>query len=85
MMSGEKKLKFDDSDDAMLMRKYLRLQCEDIARERDRVGGDWAVASAVPALLDREWRRHIRSVSEHCQPARNEEIQGVPKKTPGYV
>ena len=63
MMSGEKKLEFDDSDDAMLMKKYLQLQCEDIARERDRVGGAWAVASAVPALLDREWRRHIRSVN----------------------
>ena len=74
MMSGEKKLEFDDSDDAMLMKKYLRLQCEDIARERDRVGGAWAVASAVPALLDREWRRHIRSVNKHRQAARYDEV-----------
>ena len=66
VMSGEKKLEFDNGEDAMLMKNYLRLLCADIARERDRVGGDWALASAVPALLDRQWRRHIRwSVTHH--------------------
>ena len=60
VMSGEKKLEFNDSEDAMLMKNYLRLLCADIASERDRVGGDWALASAVPALLDKQWRRHIR-------------------------
>ena len=29
------------------MRRFLTLQCEDIARERQRIGGDWVVAGAL--------------------------------------
>ena len=36
VMKGERKLEFDDGEDAMNMKKYLRLLCDDISRERHR-------------------------------------------------
>ena len=53
-------LRLDDGEDARRMKRYLQLLCEDITRERARVGGDWAVASALPVLMGREWRQFIR-------------------------
>ena len=29
------------------IRRFLTLQCEDIAKERERIGGDWVVAGAL--------------------------------------
>ena len=36
VMKGERKLEFDDGEDAMNMKKYLRLLCDDISSERHR-------------------------------------------------
>ena len=36
VMRGERELEFDDGEDAMNMKKYLRLLCDDISRERHR-------------------------------------------------
>ena len=64
-MSG-KELWLDDGEDAGKMKRYLQLLCADITRERARVGGDWAVASAVPALFGREWREYLRCIISSC-------------------
>ena len=36
VMKGERNLEFDDGEDAMNMKKYLRLLCDDISSERHR-------------------------------------------------
>ena len=36
VMRGERELEFDDGEDAMNMKKYLRLLCDDISSERHR-------------------------------------------------
>ena len=36
VMKGERTLEFDNGEDAMNMKKYLRLLCDDISRERHR-------------------------------------------------
>ena len=49
----------EESEDAENCRKFMKLFCEDILREKKRIGGDWAVASAM-AALDNEWRQYVR-------------------------
>merc|ERR1711936_587607 len=51
LMSGE-------SSDIEGLKKYFKLLCDDIKRERRRVGGDWAVASVAHC---KEIRDFIRS------------------------
>lgn len=51
---------FDESEEAENIRKFFKLFCEDISREKKRIGGDWAVASAM--ALNKEWRQYIRSL-----------------------
>ena len=58
MMNEGLEVKFDDSEDARQMKKYYQLLCEDIKKERRRIGGDWAVASAL--VLDGDWRAYVR-------------------------
>ena len=36
VMRGERELEFDDGEDAMNMKMYLRLLCDDISSERHR-------------------------------------------------
>ena len=43
--------------DKELLKKFYTLQCEDILRERNRIGGDWAIATVS---FTREMRDHIR-------------------------
>jgi len=52
--------KFDESEDAENCRKFFKLFCEDISKEKKRIGGDWAVASAM--ALNKEWRQYVRSL-----------------------
>ena len=58
MVNEGLEVKFDDSQDARQMKKYYQLLCEDIKKERNRIGGDWAVASAL--VLDGDWRTYVR-------------------------
>ena len=58
IMNEGLEVKFDDSEDARQMKKYYQLLCEDIKKERRRIGGDWAVASAL--VLDGDWRAYVR-------------------------
>ena len=55
-----KLLKGEDNVHKEAVAKFYGVLCDDIKRERERIGGDWAVASAVPMLLNRDWRSHIR-------------------------
>ena len=49
---------FDDSEGAENHRAFFKLFAEDIVRERKRIGGDWAVASAH--VLNKDWRQFVR-------------------------
>jgi len=53
LLSGKE---FDIED----YREFYTIMCEDIMRERKRIGGDWAVAGVA---LTRSVRDHIRSIS----------------------
>merc|ERR1712110_570755 len=44
--------------DKALLKPFYDLMCEDILRERRRIGGDWAVATVV---FTREYRDMLRS------------------------
>ena len=48
----------DESEDAEICRKFFKLFCEDIKREKKRIGGDWAVATAMG--LNKELRQYVR-------------------------
>jgi len=50
----------DESEDAEICRKFFKLFCEDIKREKKRIGGDWAVATAMG--LNKELRQYVRSL-----------------------
>jgi len=50
---------FDDSEGAENHRAFFKIFAEDIVRERKRIGGDWAVASAH--VLNKDWRQFVRS------------------------
>ena len=43
--------------DEELFKEYLEILCEDIQREKSRLGGDWAVAMVVQHRVVREFIR----------------------------
>ena len=49
---------FDGSEGAENHRAFFKIFAEDIVRERKRIGGDWAVASAH--VLNKDWRQFVR-------------------------
>ncbi len=53
----QKMLKDDEFDEEAMDKNYGVL-CDDIGRERERIGGDWAVAMSVNT---RRWRDFVRS------------------------
>ena len=53
-------IKPGSGEESEKMEMYYKCFCEDIARERRRVGGDWVVAQA--GLIDRAWRQFVRWV-----------------------
>ena len=55
---------FHDAENSVKLHKLFELLCEDIKSERKRVGGDWAIASAM--LFDRRMRQLIRSIEIFC-------------------
>jgi len=57
-MKGED-VDFHDDENSVKLHKLFELMCEDIKKERKRVGGDWAIASAM--LFDRKMRQIIRT------------------------
>ena len=60
-MKGED-VDFHDDENSVKLHKLFELMCEDIKKERKRVGGDWAIASAM--LFDRKMRQIIRQKFE---------------------
>jgi len=50
---------FHGAENSVKLHKLFELLCEDIISERRRIGGDWAIASAM--LFDRKMRQIIRS------------------------
>ena len=48
---------FGKEKDVELFKEYLDLLCEDIQREKSRLGGDWAVAMVVQHRVVREFIR----------------------------
>ena len=40
-----------------ILREFYTAMCDDILRERKRIGGDWAIAAVT---MTREMRDHIR-------------------------
>merc|ERR1719348_2007396 len=57
MMKGFQQIMKGDTDDDFF-KDYYSLMCEDIQREKERIGGDWAVAQCI---LRRDMRDFIRS------------------------
>ena len=53
--------KEETSADWCVIEKYLDILCEDIRSQRERIGGDWAVAGCI---THRRMRDIVRSV--HC-------------------
>ena len=53
----EKMMQDEEFDEEALANYYLVL-CDDIKRERERIGGDWAVAMVIDT---RRWRDVVRS------------------------
>ena len=47
-----------------IMKEYYSGMCDDILRERKRIGGDWAIAAVT---LTRELRDHIRYMNKSWQ------------------
>ena len=47
----------EGDDESEVFQEYYSLMCEDIQRERERIGGDWAIASVV---MLRDMRDFIR-------------------------
>ena len=50
----------EGDNDSEMFREYYSLMCEDIQNERERIGGDWAIASVV---MLRDMRDFIRLVA----------------------
>ena len=57
-IDGEK-VDFHDTENSVKLHKFFELMCEDIKNERKRIGGHWAIASAM--LFDRKMRQLVRS------------------------
>ena len=57
MFKGEEFL-LDDSEDSEKVKKFFQHMCDDVKRERKRIGGDWAIASAIG--MNKDWRQYIR-------------------------
>ena len=55
----EEKVDFHDAENSVKLHKFFELMCEDIKNERKRIGGHWAIASAM--LFDRKMRQLVRS------------------------
>ena len=51
-------LSFDESEDTKKLKRFFELLCEDIIKEKNRIGGDWAVATAL--AVSKDWRQFIR-------------------------
>ena len=41
----------EGDNDSEMFCEYYSLMCEDIQNERERIGGDWAIASVVMLLI----------------------------------
>ena len=52
----------ETESDWLLVEKYLALQCEDIKSQRERIGGDWAVAGCITHKRMRDIIRSVHSV-----------------------
>ena len=58
----ERLIKEEETEaDWLVIEKYLEILCEDIKSQRERIGGDWAVAGCT---THRRMRDIVRSV--HC-------------------
>ena len=57
-------IKPGSGEESEKMEMYFKRFCEDITRERMRVGGHWVVAQA--GLIDRAWRQFVRWVYCNC-------------------
>ena len=53
-----KEFLLDGSEDSEMCKKFFQLMCDDIRSERKRIGGDWAIASAIG--MNKDWRQYIR-------------------------
>jgi len=53
-------LSFDESENSKKLKRFFGLLCEDIMKEKKRIGGDWAVATAL--AINKDWRQFLRSL-----------------------
>ena len=51
-------LSFDESENSKKLKRFFGLLCEDIMKEKKRIGGDWAVATAL--AINKDWRQFLR-------------------------
>ena len=59
----ERLIKEEETEaDWLVIEKYFEILCEDIKSQRERIGGDWAVAGCI---THRRMRDLVRSVKCH--------------------